>query len=261
VRGLAVCAFVACFCPPIALGQAPASRAEATDLVYDAADALDQARAEFEAGRKGEAERLLSQAEKALAEAADLDPTTPRLGFEQARLHRMDGQSEDAELLITTWMTGDLPFAEHVRSVDLLNAIRGDLGRPTVGVEWKQAQDLRNVGIGVLAGGLVASVVGFGIGFATFAEEAYSGVTDKGIGGNRFGWGLSIAGGGVALGGGVMTLAGQLKVLRLRRILPGPWRLTQSSPVPGLLRDSGLPARTGEGWMLEVGFSFGEPLR
>ncbi len=259
--GLAVLAAVLGLSPQ-AWAQSSSARAEATDLVYEAADALDQARAEFEAGRDSEAERLLSRAEADLQRAGELDPTTPRLGFERARLQRMDGQPAEAELLLSEWMAGDLPFGEQVRSVDLLNAIRADLGRPTVGVEWRQAQDLRNAGIGVLAGGLVASLAGFAIGFGTFAQEAYTGVTDKGIGGNRFGWGLSIAGAGVAIGGGAMTLAGQLKIVRLRRILPGPWRLTSSGP-PGLLRGDPGTVAPGEGWMLEVGFAFGarEPAR
>lgn len=258
--GLVTGAFFLCMAPVTATAEGSAARAEATDLVYEAADALDQARAEFEAGRLGEAERLISQAEKDLELAAKLDPATPRLGFERARLHRFDGQPEEAEILLTEWMSSDLPFAEHVRSVDLLNAIRGDLSRPTVGVEWKQAQDLRNVGIGMLAGGLIASLVGVGIGFGTFAQEAYSGVTDEGIGGNRFGWGLTFVGAGVAVGGGAMTLAGQLKIIRLRRVLPGPWRLTQAGP-PGLQTFGGVPRSSGGGWVLEVGFAFGEPLR
>jgi len=260
VCGLVAGASVLCFSPAIATAQESAARAEATDLVYEAADALDQARAEFDAGRQAEGERLLGQAEKNLDLAEDRDPTTPRLGFERARLHRLDGDPEEAETVLTAWMASDLPFGEHVRSVDLLNDIRGDLSLPTVGVEWRRAQDLRNAGIGVLAGGLVASLVGVGIGFGTFAQEAYSGVTDQGVGGNRFGWGLSFVGAGVAVGGGAMTLAGQLKVIRLRRVLPGPWRLTRAGP-PGLETSQGI-RQTGEGgWLLEVGFAFGEPLR
>ncbi|MCO4772430.1 MAG: hypothetical protein KDA24_20525 [Deltaproteobacteria bacterium] len=254
IRALLASGALLLLIPVSALGQDTAARAEATDLVYEAADALDQARAEFDAGRRSEGERLLSRAERDLERAAELDPSAPRLGFEQARLQQLDGQPLDAELVLTEWMLGDLPFGEHVRSVDLLNDIRGELGRPTVGVEWTQAQQLRNAGIGVLAGGLVASLVGVGIGFGTFAEEAYSGVTDKGIGGNRFGWGLAIGGAGVALGGGGMTLAGQLKVARLRRILPGPWRLTGD---PGLLRPPVHTARNGQTWVFEIGFAFG----
>lgn len=218
----------------LVVAPAPASAqgsSEAIDLVYEAADALDQARAEIEAGRQGAAERLISQAERQLAQAREIDPDLPRLGFETARLHRLDGQADLAEEVLVASMLGELPFGEHVRSVDLLNAIRGDLGKPTVGAEWRQTQLLRDVGIATTAGGLVASVIGFAIAFGTFAQEAYTGVTDKGIGGNRFGWGLSIVGGGVALGGGVLTIAGQVKLVRLRSILPGPWRLTQG---PGL---------------------------
>ena len=239
--------------PGVAWGQSSSARAEATDLVYEAADALDQARAEFEAGRDSEAERLLSKAEKHLERAAELDPTAPRLGFETARLNRLDGDPEQAEITLTTWMLGDLPFGEHVRSVDLLNEIRADLSKPSVGVEWRQAQQLRDVGIGVLAGGLVASLVGFGIGFGTFAEEAYSGVTDAGIGGNRFGWGLSIAGAGVALAGGGMTIAGQVRVAGLRKILPGPWRLAEA----GLLRTAPVASAAGPQWGLQVSVTFG----
>ena len=245
--------------PGVVVAQESAARAEATDLVYEAADALDQARAELEAGRKGEGERLLSKAERDLERAAELDPTAPRLGFERARLAQMDGVPEEAAAVLTEWMVGDLPFGEHVRSVDLLNDIRGELGLPSVGAEWKQATDLRNAGVAVLAGGLVTSLAGFAIGFGTFAQEAYSGVTDKGIGGNRFGWGLSVAGAGVAVGGGVMTLAGQLKVRKLRRILPGPWRL--SGEPPGLVRPSPVAVTHGPTWGLEVGFSFGAPRR
>ena len=216
--------------PAPARAQGSAS-SEAVDLVYDAADALDQARAELEAGRQSAAERLISQAERHLAAARAIDPDLPRLGFETARLHRLDGAPEVAEEVLVRSMLGELPFAEHVRSVDLLNAIRGDLAKPTVGAQWRKTQLLRDVGIATVAGGLVASVIGFALAFGTFAQEAYTGVTDKGIGGNRFGWGLSAVGGGVALGGGVLTLAGQLRLVRLRGILPGPWRLVQG---PGL---------------------------
>ncbi len=224
---LVLAALVLCL-PPAAQAQ---GSAQATDLVYEAADALDQARAELEAGRQSSAEKWISQAERQLAEAREIDPDLPRLGFETARLYRLDGTPEIAEEVLVASMLSELPFAEHVRSVDLLNEIRADLHKPSVGAEWRDTQLLRDVGIGTVAGGLVASVIGFAIAFSTFAEEAYTGVTDKGIGGNRFGWGLSIAGGGVALGGGVLTLAGQVRLVRLRRILPGPWRL---SGMPGL---------------------------
>ena len=235
--------------PRAALAQ---GSSEAADLVYEAADALDQARAELEAGRQSAAERLISQAERQLEDARAIDPDLPRLGFETARLHQLDGAPEVAEEVLVASMVGDLPFGEHVRSVDLLNAIRGDLGKPSVGAEWRQTQLLRDVGIATVAGGLVASVVGFAIAFGTFAQEAYTGVTDKGIGGNRFGWGLSIVGGGVAVGGGALTLAGQLRLVRLRRILPGPWRLTQG---PGLQHGPSLVvAGPSAGAAIEVRF-------
>jgi hypothetical protein len=225
--------------------------ADAADLVYEAADALDQARAELEAGRQSSAEKWISQAERQLERARELDPDLPRLGFETARLHRLDGTPDIAEEVLVASMLSELPFGEHVRSVELLNAIRVDLGKPSVGEEWRQTQLLRDVGIGTVAGGLVASVIGFAIAFGTFAQEAYTGVTDKGIGGNRFGWGLSIAGGGVAIGGGVLTLAGQTRLVRLRRILPGPWRL---SGAPGLERGPAIIAGPAAGAALQVRF-------
>lgn len=236
------------FLPTTASAQ---GSAEAADLVYEAADALDQARAELEAGRQSSAEKWISKAERQLALAREIDPDLPRLGFETARLHRLDGTPEIAEEVLVASMLSELPFGEHARSVDLLNAIRGDLGKPTVGAEWRQIQLVRDVGVATIAGGLVASVIGFAIGFGTFAQEAYTGVTDKGIGGNRFGWGLSIAGGGVALGGGVLTIAGQVRLVRLRGILPGPWRLTG---VPGLERGPSTIAGPTVGAALQVRF-------
>ena len=86
--------------PGVVVAQESAARAEATDLVYEAADALDQARAELEAGRKGEGERLLSKAERDLERAAELDPTAPRLGFERARLAQLDGVPEEAAAVL-----------------------------------------------------------------------------------------------------------------------------------------------------------------
>lgn len=238
--------------PSAALAQAPAARAEATDHVYEAADALDQARAAEESGRDAEVQRLLAKAERHLAEALELDPTVPRLAFERARLQRMDNEPANAEVTLMEAMAEDQPLQELVRSVELLDLIREDLGKTPVGQEWQSAQTLRNAGIAVLAGGLGASLAGFAIAFGTFAQEAYTGVTDKGIGGNRFGWGLAIAGGGVALAGGGMTLAGQLQVVRLRRILPGPWRLAALGP-PGLYA-GGLASSGGHGAVLELAF-------
>ena len=199
--------------------------ARALDLVYEAADALDQARSEFEAGREGEAERLLARAEDFLDRAERMEPSLPRIAVERARLYRLDRQPAQAEATLLKSMRGDLDIVDHVKAVELLDRVRGDLGKPRVGLEWHKDQELRDAGIGILAGGLGASLAGFVIAFASFNEEVHNGITDAGVALNAFGWTLSTVGGGVAVTGGIVTAAGQSRLVKLRDVLPGPWRL------------------------------------
>ena len=204
--------------------------ARAMDLVYEAADAIDSATSEYEAGRDGEGARLLGEAEGFLERAERIDASLPRVAYERARLQKLDRQPDVAEQTSLASMSRDLSFADHSTAVELLDKVRRDLGKPTMGVEWRQSMSLRDVGIGTIAGGLIAAIAGFAIAFGSFSHDAYNGVTQPGIERNRFGWGLSAVGGGVALAGGILTIAGQSKLLKLRAVLPGPWRLPGADP-------------------------------
>ncbi len=201
----------------------------ATEKVYEAADAIDAARAEQQAGRAGDAERLLGEAEVLLIDARRLAPDLPRIGYELARVHLMRDDPAAAQLTLEGALKLDLPIEEHVRMAGLLDEVRGELGKPSAGAAWAQSQTIRNAGLGVLAGGLAALGIGFAIAYTSFDQAASDGVDGGNLQLNRFGWALAGIGGGITVGGGALTIVGQVQVEKLRSVLPGPWRLADTT--------------------------------
>jgi len=201
---------------------------KAADLVYEAADAIDEALAHLRAGRQRGADRKLSEAERFLDEAERLDPHAAGVTFQRARLHQADGDPAAAEALLLREMTRRLDVTDHTAAVSMLDRARGDLGRVPVGAAWKSASGARNGGIGVLAGGLVAAGVGFGIAFDTLAAATYDNTAAAG-GPQTAGWVLAGVGGGLSAGGAGLLIGGQFQLDALRKVLPGPWRLPGGS--------------------------------
>ena len=197
-------------------------RAKALDLVYEAADAIDSAKVEFREGREKDGERLLTRAEEYLKRAEALDPELARIPFERARLQRMDGESALALATLSRALKGELSLGDHIRGVKIVDGIRSDLGQPPLARDWRRQVTFRNVGAAAVAGGMIASAIGFGLAFSSFAEGAYHGVDDVDLFGNRFGWGLSFAGMGIAAAGGVVMLGTTVKIEDLKSVLPGP---------------------------------------
>lgn len=219
-----------CLLVPLLLVPVPAradSAMEASEKVYEAADSIDAARGEAQAGRAEQADRLLVEAERLLREAATLDPDLARVGYEQARIHLLRDKPTQAQAALKTAMKLELPTGEHVRMAELLDTVRSDLGRPSLGVQWRRDTAMRDAGIGVLAGGAVLTALGMVVAYVSFAGAAEDGVTEDNLSLNRFGWALAGVGGGITLGGGALTVAGEVRLGGLRRILPGPWRLTE----------------------------------
>ena len=203
---------------------------EASEKVYEAADAIDAARAEAQAERPEEADRLLSSAEALLKEATRMDPSLGRVGYELARIHLIRNDPVSAQQALTRSMRLDLPTGEHVRMAELLDTVREGMGRPSLGLQWRRDTALRDAGVGVLAGGAALTAIGMLVAYVSFVEAADSGVTDQNLGTNELGWALAGIGGGITVGGGAMTVIGQVRLDGLRRILPGPWRLASREP-------------------------------
>ncbi len=220
-----IAAVLAC-APTAALA---ADREAATEKVYEAADAIDAARAELQAGRADEARTLLAGAEILLVDARKLDPELPRIGFELARIHLLRDDPEAAKLTLEGALKLDLPIEEHVRMAGMLDEVRAQLGKPSAGTEWRQSHTLRGAGLGGLAGGLAVMGIGMAVAYASFDDAATDGVTDGNLALNRFGWALVGVGGGLSAGGGALTIVGQVRLEKLRAVLPGPWRLASVS--------------------------------
>ncbi len=198
---------------------------QALDKVYEAADTIDAARSELQAGRAAEADRLLSAAEILLTDARKLEPELARVGFEQARIHRMREDYSSARAALVASMRLDLELTEHVRMVELLDEVRRDLGQPPVGTVWRTSSTLRNAGVGALAGGLGLAAAGLAIAYVSFDQAADTGPTEATLAANRLGWALTGIGGGIGVAGGALTIVGQVRLELLRGILPGPWRI------------------------------------
>lgn len=226
---LLLCLWLPLLLAPIAVLAGNASM-EASERVYEAADAIDAARGEVQAGRADEADRLLSEAESLLKQAAKLDPGLGRVGYERARIHLLRKNPTAAQAALTRAMRLDLPTGEHVRMAELLDTVRGDLGRPGLGVQWRRDSAMRDAGVGVLAGGAALAALGMVVAYVSFVGASEEGVTEDNLSLNRFGWTLAGLGGGVAVGGGALTVIGQVRLDGLRRILPGPWRLVTRPP-------------------------------
>jgi hypothetical protein len=205
-------------------------RAKALDLVYEAADAIDQAKAFLDEDNEREAERLLTRAEEYLKRAQALDGGLARIPFERARLQKLDGAPDLALGTLHTALRGELSLEDHLRGVKILDELRADLEKPPIAAEWRQRVTLRNVGGGALAGGMIASAVGLGLAFSSFAQGAYHGVTDLDLFANRFGWGLGFVGMAVSAAGGAVMIVTTVQVDELKSILPGPWRMEGGRP-------------------------------
>ncbi len=197
----------------------------ALDLVYEASDAIDDARSELRAGRQREADRLLNRAERFLDEAARLAPDLRRVQFERARLLRADGDPSRAEGLLLSTMYSSMTPRDHVRAVTVLDDIRSDLDKPTVGVQWRRASAIRNAGVATVAAGAVTAILGFAVGFDALAQDTYNQVRVPDLAPRQAGLALALAGAGIAGVGGGFTLGGEFGRRRLRFVLPGPWRL------------------------------------
>lgn len=213
---------------PAFAGEAE-TKAKALDLVYEAADAIDSARAELKAGREREAERLLTRAEEYLTRAEALVPGLARVAFERARLQETEGEEALALQTLEGALAGELPGADHLRGIELVDALRDRLGKPSLGADWRRANTSKNLGGALLGGGLALSLAGLGVAMGTFAHDVYNGVTDAGIGGNRVGWALCIVGAGIGGVGGGVVIGAQVRLDQLKLILPGPWRLPGGS--------------------------------
>lgn len=225
---LASLALLLAFLPTLAAAQQPSDAA--LDKVYEAADIIDAANSELQAGRTDEAERLLQSAEILLTDARKLEPDLARVGYEQARIHRLRDDTPAARAALVASMRLDLDISEHVRMAELLDEVRHDLGQPPLGVEWRTSSTVRDAGVGALAGGMGLAALGLAIAYASFEAAAEGGPTEETLTGNRLGWALTGIGGGIGLGGGALTIVGQVKLERLRGILPGPWRLAEREP-------------------------------
>jgi hypothetical protein len=202
-----------------------ADRDAALEKVYEAADAIDAARAEQEAERPDEAVRLLADAEGHLAAARALDPDVPRIGYELARIRVLQGDEKAAAEALTPALKLPMPLEQHLSMVALLDGIRARQGQPPLGVAWQRAQDLRGAGIATLVGGLAATAAGLAVAYTSFEGAATDGVTDEALATNRGGWALCGVGGAATAAGLGLTAAGQVQVSLLQGVLPGPWRL------------------------------------
>lgn len=220
--GLATAALILCFAAP-AWGQGRST--SALDLVYEAADAIDAARAELEAGRQREADRLLNRAERFLDEAARLAPDLRRVQFERARLLQADGDPSRAEALLLTVMHGPMAPRDHVRAVSTLDDIRDGLGKPTAGAQWRTTTAVRNAGIATIGAGIITAIAGFAGGFDALAQDTYHRVDSVDTSPRQAGLAVGIAGAGIAGFGGALTIGGIVERGKLRFVLPGPWRL------------------------------------
>lgn len=212
--------------PSVALGGDVEA---ATEKVYEAADTIDAARAEQQAGRSDEASRLLADAEVLLIDARRSAPELPRIGYELARVHLLRDDPAAAQMTLEGALKLDLPIEEHVRMAGLLDEVRAELGKPSAAAAWAQSQAIRNAGLGVLAGGLAALGIGFAVAYTSFEQAAADGVEESNLQLNRFGWALAGIGGGITAGGGALTIVGQVQVEKLRAVLPGPWRLADTT--------------------------------
>ncbi len=204
------------------------ARDDALDKVYEAADAIDAARAEQEAGRDGEVTRLLALAEGHLATARALDESLPRIGFEQARLYVLRSDPKSAAEAITPSLKLEMPLDQHLRMASLLDSIRADMGKPSLGVAWTQARGMRDAGIATFVAGLAVTAAGLAVAYTSFDEASATGVTDETLARNQAGWALTGVGAGVTVGGTGLLVAGQIRVALLAQILPGPWPVPKS---------------------------------
>ena len=211
-------------CVPVGAAAQVAPEQTARDLLYEAADAIDEAEDRIRAGSQLQADRLLTQAEQYLDKAERLDPTLSRVAYERARLYQVDGQPDIAEGILLVAMTEQLRISDHVQAVGLLDQIRQELDKPTIGLEWARARTTRDLGIGVLIGGAITSIIGYSVAFSSLAGSTYD-RAEPDLATQRAGLVISAAGGGIALGGGIVTIGGASRVGKLEAVLPGPWRL------------------------------------
>ena len=228
--------FQGALCLALCLNAAPlaaADRHAALEKVYEAADAIDAARAERDASREDEALRLLADAEGYLASARALDASVPRIGYELARIHVLRQDSRAAADALMPALRLEVPLEQHLRMVSLLDEIRAGQGQASLGVAWQRSKGMRNAGIATIVGGLALSALGLAVAYTSFDAAAApvlhgGGVTDERLATNQAGWAITGLGGGVAGAGLGLTVAGQVRVGLLQAVLPGPWRLPRT---------------------------------
>jgi hypothetical protein len=208
-----------------AAAWAQRANTSALDLVYEASDAIDAAKEEIRAGRQREADRLLNRAERFLDEAARLAPDLRRVEFERARLVQLDGDPSRAEGLMIAAMYGPLEPRDHVRAVGALDDIRADLGKPTVGVQWRRATIARNIGLAAVAAGTITALAGFAACFDALAQDTYNRVDQPDLTAREAGLGVALVGAGIAGAGAGVAISGEFGRRSLNFVLPGPWRL------------------------------------
>ena len=204
---------------------AVSSADQALEELYVAADVLDKAEAALAAGNAESGKTHLAEADGHLTTAEGLDSTLPRIAFERARLFRLKKQPDEGEAVLLPVMRGDLPITDRVKAVELLDKLRLDQGRNTLGDEWASAAGMRDAGAMLVGVGVATFLAGFALAFDSYARGAATKIDDDAIAINRFGWALTGIGGGLTLGGGGLAVVGSLRLGALRPILPGPWHL------------------------------------
>jgi len=201
------------------------STEDALEYLYEAADILDKVEAAQAEGQDEAAEAYLLEAKDRLEQAEALAAELPRIAFERARMHLLEGAPDVGEAALTDAMRGELTIADRVQAVGILDTLRGAQGRPSVGEEWRSAIGMRDAGAMMLGVGVSTFLAGLAVAFDSYARGAASKIDDDAIAINRFGWVLSGIGGGLALGGGGLTLVGAIRLGTLQPLLPGPWHL------------------------------------
>jgi hypothetical protein len=201
------------------------STEDALEYLYEAADVLDKAEAAFAQTQTKVGGELLLEAKDHLERAEALAPKLPRVAFERARMHLLAGKAAVGEAALTTALRRELTVSERVRGVAILDRLRREQARPTVGEEWATASGVRDAGAMMLGVGVSTFLAGVAVAFDSYVRGASTKIDSDAIAINRFGWALAGVGGGLTLGGGGMTLVGSLRLGSLRPLLPGPWHL------------------------------------
>jgi hypothetical protein len=220
-RFLLACSLLLWASPALAIGDAE----QALEELYVTADILDKAEAALAAGNDEEGTALLEEATGHLVTAERLAPTLPRIAFERARLHQLEKEPAKGEAVLLPVMRGDLPITDRVRGVEMLDSLRADQGRPSLGAEWRSSAGMRDAGAMLVGVGAAAFIGGLALAFDSYVRGAASKIDEDTLSLHRFGWALAGLGGGLTLGGTGLVVVGGIRLSALHPILPGPWHL------------------------------------